>query len=223
MPRERKAGACRCPCVQEKLKYVLNREDHPSMLLEIFSPTCPACEALAPHMSTAAERIKREAPDIKVVAVDGTEAEAIMKELGTQEFPSLFYLGSDKTKAKMEFKEAQSADAIVSWTLRVSAPTIQNVSSEAGLPSLDSSNLPQLILRSSKMVPAFASLAQDYKLVFQAFWIQADSEGVQPVSQILHAGQDPCNFTWADPKADSLDDDGELFEDFVRENALPAS
>ena len=172
-------------------------------------------------MSKAAERIKEEAPNIKVVAVDGTEAESIMKELGAQEFPSVFYLGSDKTKARLEFKEAHSADAIVSWTLKVSAPTIQNISSDAELPSLDASGLPQLVLRSPAMVPAFASLAQDYKLAFQAFWIQA--QVAPPVSQVLHAEQAPRNFTWTDPKADSLDDDGELFEEFMKENLLPAS
>lgn len=205
---------------EDKLKYILNREDRPSMLLEIFSPTCPACEAFAPHMSNAAERIKREAPDIKVIAVDGTAAESIMKELGTQEFPSVFYLGSDKTKARMEFKEANSADAIVSWTLRVSAPTIQNISTDSELPTLDPTSLPHLVLRSPSMVPAFASLAQDHKLTFRAFWIQAE---VSPaVSQILHAGQDAHNFTWTDPRADSLDDDGELFEAFVKDNMLPA-
>ena len=170
-------------------------------------------------MSGAAERIKQEAPGIKVVAVDGTQAESIMKELGTQEFPSVFFLGSDKSKARMNYKEANSADAIVSWTLKVSAPTIQNISA-AELPNLDSSKLPFLVLRSSNMVPAFASLAQDYKLKFDAFWIKVDTS---PVSQIMHAGQDARNFTWTDPKADSLDDDGELFEDFVKENIFPVS
>ena len=36
---------------QEKLNYVLSQADRPPIFLEIFSPTCPACQAIAARWS----------------------------------------------------------------------------------------------------------------------------------------------------------------------------
>jgi len=78
--------------------------------------------------------------------------------------------------------------------------------------------VPQLLLRAKDMVPAFESLAEERKMDFEAYWIPGD----QAVSSIRHPGQPEVNFTWTHLTADSLDEEGERFEDFVRENSWPA-
>eukprot|EP00435_Cladocopium_sp_Y103_P046881 s1305_g13.t1 len=58
---------------------------------------------------------------------------------------------------------------------------------------------------------------------FIAYWIpEASGSSPSATSSIRHPGQTEVNFTWTHLTADSLDEEGERFEDFVKENSLPA-
>lgn len=199
---------------EEKLNYVLNQAERPPIFLEIFSPTCPACQSLAPRMSQAAAMLKDQAPEMKVIAVDGTQAENTMKDLGAAEFPALFVLSPNYKTYRLPLSMADSSAAIARWALRAAAPAVQRKAPDTAV------DVPQLLLRAKDMVPAFESLAEERKMDFEAYWIPDGSD--QAVSSIRHPGQPEVNFTWTHSTADSLDEEGERFEDFVKENSMPA-
>ncbi|CAK9084636.1 unnamed protein product [Durusdinium trenchii] len=199
---------------EEKLNYVLSQADRPPIFLEIFSPTCPACQAIAPRMNAAASRLRAET-EIKVVALDGTQAEQTMQKLGAKEFPALFFLGANHT-ARLDLQRADTAAAIVHWATRLAAPAVRQVAA-AELPPC--TGAPQLVLRAPSMVPAFQSIAEEHKLHFEAFWI---TTGGPATAAIRHAHQADATFTWSDLTADTLDEEGERFEQLVKESLLPA-
>eukprot|EP00434_Breviolum_minutum_P019538 symbB.v1.2.017236.t1/scaffold1342.1/size124297/9 len=206
---------------EEKLHYVLNQAERPPIFLEIFSPTCPACQSLAPRLSQAAAQLKDQAPEMKVVALDGTQAENTMKSLGAAEFPALFFLSQSNKTYRLQLNLADSSDAITRWVLRTAAPAVKRLAHGEDPPAVKDS--PQLLLRAAELVPAFQSLAEERKMDFEAYWMPtSDEEKVSSVSSIRHAGQPDVNFTWSHLTVDSLDDEGERFEDFVKDNMLPA-
>ncbi|CAJ1424373.1 unnamed protein product [Effrenium voratum] len=204
---------------EEKLRHLLGQTERVPVLLEIFSPSCPACRAFAPRMAQAAARIKEEAPEVKVVALDGTEAEDTMRALGAKEFPALFFIGKNNKTARLDFQAADSAEAIWRWAARLAAPAVRSAEAAEAAAAVKPSGLPRLVLRAPKMIPAFESFAEEYRLKYEALWVQ--EQRPDAVSVVQHPGAE-VSFAWKDAGADSLDEDGERFEEFLKAHALPA-
>mmetsp|Transcript_81480 Transcript_81480/g.143895 ORF Transcript_81480/g.143895 Transcript_81480/m.143895 type:complete len:1076 (+) Transcript_81480:54-3281(+) len=209
---------------EERLMYALNQEDRPAFLLEVFKPSCPACQAFAPRYAKAAELLKQSGTNIKVVAINGEEARTLMNKFNVDAFPSIFFIPQDAMKTKqlaykqLAYKSASTAEAIAEWAERMAAPAVTNVSSLEDLPQ--PSGIPNLVLLSPSMVPAFQSTAEDERLKYRSFWVHSPEYEFSK-TLVQHVDEAHVEFVWEDHEADMLDDEGERFEAFLKQNELP--
>lgn len=209
---------------EEKFKYVMNSNDRPGVLLEIYSPSCPACQSFAPKLAKAASILREKLPEVKVIAVDGKEDDStLMRELKTDEFPSIFYFPKGRAYSKgmrIPFKDAANVDQLVEQVERLTGPAVVKLGSVEEVPEPQGGKGPNMVLVSATMVPAYESLAEEMRTAIRWYWVQ-DESSEEVVSMMIHRGQSAIKYTWVDAEADSLDEDAERFEAFIKTNTIP--
>eukprot|EP00928_Gymnodinium_smaydae_P078831 TRINITY_DN62898_c0_g1_i1.p1 TRINITY_DN62898_c0_g1~~TRINITY_DN62898_c0_g1_i1.p1 ORF type:complete len:1131 (-),score=297.84 TRINITY_DN62898_c0_g1_i1:159-3551(-) len=77
--------------------------DDKSTILEVYSPTCPHCRALAPQLETFAEGLKTKMPDHVVLKFDHTANDMPFEGFEIKGYPTLFYIPAGAKKPSQSF------------------------------------------------------------------------------------------------------------------------
>lgn len=84
-----------------------------NMLVEFYAPWCGHCKSLAPEYKIAGETFL-DSDDIKLVAVDATEASQSAGKYDVKGYPTLKFFPKGSTTPE-EYGGGRTADTIVSW------------------------------------------------------------------------------------------------------------
>lgn len=84
-----------------------------NMLVEFYAPWCGHCKSLAPEYKIAGETFQAT-DDIKLVAVDATEASQSAGKYGVKGYPTIKFFPKGSTDPE-EYQGGRTADTIVSW------------------------------------------------------------------------------------------------------------
>jgi len=86
-----------------------------NILVEFYAPWCGHCKNLAPEWKIAGETFQ-EGDDIKIAAMDATEASEIAQKFGVSGYPTIkFFPKSAPIESPEDYSGGRTADTIVSW------------------------------------------------------------------------------------------------------------
>jgi len=121
----------------EKAVNVLTQSDfhssvteNPLTLVEFFAPWCGHCKQLAPHYESAAERLRDDhQSSARLASVDCTVEKDLCSEFGIKGFPTIKLFTPSTVAAPVDYKGGRTADDIVTFMVKQSAPAYSELSS----------------------------------------------------------------------------------------------
>jgi len=90
--------------------------DDRSTLLEVYSPICPHCKAVAPQYKQLAERLASERPTQYMVAkIDATKNDIPFEGFAVKGYPTLFYIKAGEKKPMKEFVGSMIVEQMIDF------------------------------------------------------------------------------------------------------------
>jgi len=94
-------------------KLVMDSEDH--WLVEFYAPWCGHCKSLAPEWEEAAQKLSGE---VKLGALDATQAEAIAQKYQIKGFPTIKLFPAGKKSKAQDYNGPRDATGITEYALK---------------------------------------------------------------------------------------------------------
>ncbi|KAG0602866.1 hypothetical protein M758_10G047600 [Ceratodon purpureus] len=103
---------------------------HDHILVDFYAPWCGHCKRLAPQLDIAAPVLAQDSRPIVLAKIDAEKHSRVASKYKISAFPTLkFFINGFPT----DYAGPRKADGIVSYLRRLSAPSIEQLSSEADL------------------------------------------------------------------------------------------
>lgn len=189
--------------------------ENPLVLAEFFAPWCGHCKTLSPHYVEAAGVLEEN--DIALAQIDCTVEQDLCMKLGIRGYPTLKLFKNHDVENPKDYEGGRTASSIISYMLKQTLPTVQSIDSQSVLDEIvQNATQPVIICNGDAALnETFYStadkLSEDY--IFVSF----------PEAKDILAVQLP-NESEAIPfngKIDAVKEDPEVFESWLKVEALP--
>ncbi|KAM4584913.1 protein disulfide-isomerase A2 [Odontesthes bonariensis] len=98
------------------------------LLVEFYAPWCGHCQKLEPVYAEAAEKLKKEEPEIRLAKVDATEEKELADEFDVGNFPTLKLFTDGDRKQPVHYSGKRTVVGIIQWMKRRTGPGAQIIS-----------------------------------------------------------------------------------------------
>ena len=110
---------------------VMDSDEH--WLVEFYAPWCGHCKNLAPEWEEAAQKLTGQ---VKLGALDATQAESLAQKYGIKGFPTIKLFGAGKKGKPVDYNGGRDAPAIVEYALK----TLDDAGVPVKIPQVTSSS-----------------------------------------------------------------------------------
>ncbi|XP_024909551.1 uncharacterized protein LOC103398758 isoform X2 [Cynoglossus semilaevis] len=115
-----------CSAVVDELNdsFLLTRRSDDVWIIQFYAPWCSLCKQLDPIWRQVASELKSLGSPVNVGQSDATVNTALSREFRVRGYPAIIMW---KKNMKYNYSGAKTRDGIMTWTLRVSGPTVRSL------------------------------------------------------------------------------------------------